>query len=106
MMELTIKERVAYGVRFLDSVEPGWEDKVDLVKLNMAAGDRCVLGQVFGDYYDAAIKWFGSVDAPTARDYGFIARSHSMLREITEFHYLRDEWRRVIQERQDLKGAL
>lgn len=41
-------EYVSAGVKFLDSVKPGWADKISLNKLNMEAGDDCILGQLYG----------------------------------------------------------
>jgi hypothetical protein len=46
----TIKERVALGEAFMDEADPGWwredvERAIDLGKLDMEAGDACVLGQ-------------------------------------------------------------
>jgi hypothetical protein len=45
-------ERVALraAVRRLNDRVPLWRDRVDLRTLDMADGNRCVLGQLFGDY--------------------------------------------------------
>lgn len=40
-------ERVAKGVAWLDENYPGWFDVIDLDTLDIAACDRCVLGQVY-----------------------------------------------------------
>lgn len=52
--ELTVGDRVAFraAVRRLNRVAPGWHDRVDPDRLDMMCADRCVLGQVFGDYCD------------------------------------------------------
>jgi hypothetical protein len=40
-------DRVARGMAFLDRVMPGWETEVEVNKLNLSSGCRCVLGQIF-----------------------------------------------------------
>ena len=47
---------VRRGVRLLDKMSPGWHLKIDLRKLDLAFIDKCVLGQVFGDYSDGCDK--------------------------------------------------
>jgi hypothetical protein len=49
----TIAERVAAGAEFLDRNEPGWVGRIDLDQLDISSPCRCILGQVFGDYYEA-----------------------------------------------------
>lgn len=50
--QLSIADRVAFraAVRRLDRVKPRWRERVDPSRLDMMCADRCVLGQVFGDY--------------------------------------------------------
>jgi hypothetical protein len=45
-----IAERVARGAALLDEKEPGWDKRIDLGKLMMWDGCRCILGQVYGSY--------------------------------------------------------
>ncbi|RJQ34955.1 hypothetical protein C4568_01755 [Candidatus Parcubacteria bacterium] len=43
--------RVARGVRLLDRKgPPGWRSKIDLEKLEIRSGSRCILGQIYGDF--------------------------------------------------------
>src|SRR5688572_22488330 len=44
--EVSLVLQVAAGAEWLDEHYPGWEDKVDVFRLNMADGNHCVLGQV------------------------------------------------------------
>lgn len=46
----TVAERVAAGVKVLDQYIPGWEDQIDLERLNVGHMERCVIGQLFGDF--------------------------------------------------------
>lgn len=47
------QERVARGAALLDAKRPGWAEKIDIGNLDMPRCDRCILGQVFGDYVKA-----------------------------------------------------
>lgn len=47
---MTYAERVARGMEFLDAASPGWESKINIFTLDIARGDRCAMGQVFGSY--------------------------------------------------------
>lgn len=53
MSNLTVTERVANGVRLLNSFYPGWERNVDVDTLKISSCQRCVLGQLGGYYYPA-----------------------------------------------------
>lgn len=42
--------RVNKGANLLDEHVPGWADKVDLETFLITSVDRCIIGQVFGDW--------------------------------------------------------
>src|SRR3954462_3458744 len=46
---MSVQERVARGVRWLDGVSPGWRDAIALSSLDIMSNTQCVLGQVFSD---------------------------------------------------------
>jgi|SRR5215467_459978 len=49
----TTNERaVVEKAAMLDEVYPGWAHKVNPRKLDMECGNRCVLGQLYGDFAD------------------------------------------------------
>jgi hypothetical protein len=48
----TIDERVAAGIALLDERTPGWRKKVDLDMLNLADGRWCIVGQVYGEFWE------------------------------------------------------
>lgn len=55
-----LDQRVARGIEWLDANAPeGWQARINLHKFNMADPCRCVLGQVFGDYWDAMENMVG-----------------------------------------------
>lgn len=55
MTALTIAERVAAGAAWLDAEQPGWVDRIDLDRLNLASSCRCILGQLFNDYFKVGL---------------------------------------------------
>lgn len=48
----TLKKRAAAGAAYLDKREPGWADKINLASLDMSFCVTCVIGQLYGDYYE------------------------------------------------------
>lgn len=70
---MSINERVERGVIWLDKVCPDWRDKVDLDKLDINHADHCILGQLFGDFYEVEFfqDRYGHIDWDKAYQYGF-----------------------------------
>lgn len=64
------KQRVARGVRYLDALDPGWFNKVDLDRLEMRSGRDCVLAQVTGESFNRAAARHGLSERQGVR-YGF-----------------------------------
>ncbi len=50
---MTPEARVARGAALLDEHVPCWREMVSAAKLDIQNGRYCILGQVFGDAYDA-----------------------------------------------------
>lgn len=69
--ERLMERRVREGIAYLDANAPdGWRSKINLRNFNMAEPCQCVLGQVFGYYWDA-VQDLAGIDpdadqAPTA----------------------------------------
>lgn len=83
----TIEERVARGAAWLDDNVLGWQNRIDLDRLDMGNRYHCVLGQLYGNYM------FG----PLARDE---AQTLGLQRTGADgYAHLEVEWRRVITER-------
>lgn len=96
-----VAERVASGVAWLDANEPDWAERIDLSEFNIRDGCYCVLGQVYGNYWDAPLivkeDEFGVGDETQTRALGFSA---AVGHGFKEFDELQDEWIQIIQERQ------
>ncbi len=92
----TIAERVARGAAWLDENQPEWLGLIDLGQLRLSSPCRCMLGQLYEDYF------FATFDLPgSAQEFGFNAHvdnAYSAKQE-AEYAALEAEWRRVIAER-------
>lgn len=75
-----LAKRVKAGAELLDKHRPGWADQIDTPALQIESADRCVLGQVFGDYAggldkleDVIWEWNGKTGAydRDPADFGF-----------------------------------
>lgn len=106
-MNDTIETRVARGVALLDERLPGWVERIDLYKLDLASGCRCILGQEFrghvsessysNGYLIGLDELFNDDDDEAAR--------HGFTVEVGEpFAALEVEWRRVILARRGGEG--
>lgn len=90
----SIEQRVANGVEWLDVNRAGWIGDIDLAALNLASPCRCVLGQLYGNFFEAPVM------PNSAALYGFDA---SIYDEIEAYKDLHDEWVRVITARREAK---
>lgn len=91
-----IERAVRRGVKLLDKSHPNWRSKVSLEDLNLLSSERCIIGQVFGSYYQARLVLGLSQDAGIY--YGFdvpIAdrwTKGSYKRRRNHYDRLRDAW--------------
>jgi hypothetical protein len=80
-----MQENVNNGVALLDEKAPGWREKMNLDKLNMSNCIDCVLGQVFGDFFDGvtALGFTAPLTADTIREklveHGFLLAEHDFI---------------------------
>lgn len=102
----TVEQRVQAGAAWLDEHETGWVDRIDLDRLSLEHCKRCVLGQVFGDYYDAPLagapysteELYAYADA--AQPLGFTGTRHDeMYGTDEEYAELTEAWRQLIETR-------
>lgn len=76
MSQEKFAERVERGAKFLDGVKPGWFDEIDTDRLSMRWTKSCVLGQLYGTFFDAVpILWPGKRGHHAATEHGFTAES-------------------------------
>lgn len=107
---MSYADRVRAGVALLDDRKPGWANRVDVDRLEMQACDRCVLGQLFGDFHEGMERlvpdhW--DISPEPAITYGFDAEplgpgewvDRGRLR--FDYRMLRRLWTYVIRQRQE-----
>ena len=77
-LEASYRENVTRGAVWLDEKEPGWWERIDLERLDMDSLTDCIIGQLYGDFWD----WEEVRDnSEAASDLGFDAYSDYELRE-------------------------
>ncbi len=52
-IQAEMDKAVLRGVRYLDKNHPEWFRKIDLTVLNLQGAKVCILGQCFGDFWEA-----------------------------------------------------
>jgi len=50
-------ERIEQAASFLDQNEPGWFDRIDTLRLDITSVQDCIMGQLFGNWYDAPYSY-------------------------------------------------
>ena len=109
-MALTVKNTlklaekyVANSAKVLDAKVPGWQDKIDLEKLNMAHATYCISGQLsldsYGSYSDLSFEegfWWISAKHKLPKALRFVDKAeHRSMRE----KILKDFWVKEIEQR-------
>jgi hypothetical protein len=85
-------ERVCRGAELLDMDRPGWEREIDVSDLAMSSCDRCILGQLYRDFY-SGLRRLSLAFGRMAWDHGFTGFG------MEEFACLASAWRREIRAR-------
>jgi hypothetical protein len=90
--------RVAKGVALLDEKRPGWERELDLDRLDIADGTRCVTAQLSGkDSWLTGMRQLG-LEIETYTEHGFRAPDEEY-EQGDPYATLNTLWREVITER-------
>lgn len=70
-----LRAHVAQGASFLDGEQPDWITRVQPDTLVMASSEHCLLGQLYGDYFDGRDALHLNVAQASA--YGFTCAAYS-----------------------------
>ena len=104
-----MKAEILAGMDLLDNKVPGWEDKVDLDRLDQyesrwTDGCGCVLVHVFGDYHDGLDEL--RVFKHDAKKFGFVLGKESLTIGVTtawdldsSYKVLTSEWKQLFRAR-------
>lgn len=92
---MTVEQRVAAGAAWLDTNRPGWSELVDPATLNINDGCLCVLGQVYGHYFQSPndARW-----ADKERDQ-YLADVYGFNGDPREMQALNAAWRTLLAAR-------
>lgn len=92
-----IAERVKRGAALLDEKRPGWWQRIDLGRLDVASDCDCVGGQLPGGYGKVADDLFGpGVTFSLEVSHGFEADGDFEGGDAGEFAALTEAWRSLI----------
>jgi len=89
-----MQQQVSNGIQWLNSIEPGWKNLVNINKIDMANIEFCILGQIFGNYKIGCEKLVPGISRKDAYEtiifYGFTlsAEDHYVLK----WRLLKEEW--------------
>lgn len=104
---LPYETQVRAGMAFLDKQQPGWELKLDFSHLDLSESCMCVLGQIEGDFLDAANKfgWRNMARdiSPMAYKCGFLLEHRGARADVVDKEYedLTKTWITLTKERLD-----
>lgn len=74
---------VQKGIKLLDEKYPGWENEIDISKLQMMNHKNCIVGQLFGDYLRGLkILGFEDVWSGSPGLYSFAGNKNIWIQEI------------------------
>lgn len=86
----SIRIRVEAGAALLDRIRPGWLDDIDLITLDLADPECCMLGQLYGKYRA------GWPDAVISAELGFFADGPDREARVAEYAQLTEAWRDLV----------
>lgn len=95
------EDRVAKGMDLLDRADPGWVDRIDLDRLEMASCGQCILGQLRGHYLDGFLEIVRPMHFSvrfSSAEYGFTLYDD----EQGDFPHAEEEFREVMGRFHDL----
>ena len=92
-----VSRQVARGAALLDEKIPGWDERIDLARLQMHSCHDCVIGQLFTSVGDCVTPYGRGMEALGVWDLRGDAPGHGFDGEDADA--LNAEWRRVITAR-------
>jgi hypothetical protein len=103
---VTVAQRVAAGAAWLDEHEPGWDQHIDLDRLDLSYGCNCILGQLESPNlllaHQTEAYWVGrsrrGLSRERAAELGFATGDYDRL-DVGAYAALTAEWRRVLTAR-------
>jgi hypothetical protein len=103
-----LAERVTAGARLLDRCRPGWATVVDPDRLDMAAEDQDLLGQVYGHHAIGLDELSQADPVRPVWPWSTFAYEHAFdlaADDPTTYRQLEDAWRAELRRRQQGGGG-
>ena len=85
--------KVKQAAKFLDEKHPGWFKKINMMKLELASTDSCILAQLYGGASYMGVDALGIIDKPRA------ALGYRSFRDQADRDALRYKWIKPINKR-------
>jgi len=98
-----IRDRIRAGAALLDQHYPGWQEEICIPDFDICHAERCILGQLYGDYADGAFELGINIDpvyADSEKDEGILFGFDHELEMIDNQHpadILPEEWKGYLQ---------
>lgn len=103
--EANAASRVKAGAEFLDRCRPGWAALIALDTLAMDECDRCIFGQLYGDFDDGLEAVGGDISSDPS-DYGLDISYEEAGGDWNEaYERLADLWRAEVKARTSGEGV-
>lgn len=113
-MNINLKAKAATaaasrGAALMDKVRKGWFWDVRVTRLDLSNGCNCIIGQVYGNYYDHAAEVLGTDEdscdgaktVSKARRFGFLARANRSFG--VDYPLLDQAWANEVRTRRGFK---
>jgi hypothetical protein len=98
------EKEIARGAALLDQQFPGWDEHIDVERLDMLECADCIFGQFFGSYDDGVRTFPQFVRSNNERySHGFSLKTNS--ENDPRWNELRDAWVRLITLRRTNGGS-
>ncbi len=88
---MDFSDKIKKGAALLDTQRPGWRERINTDTLNVARGEHCILGQIYGGFGTG----LDCLDiSGQAADYGFSIRTlkYPDLESTTLYGELTRQW--------------
>lgn len=86
------EQQIAAGMQWLDRHVPGWEQRIDVNRLGLHDCERCVIGQLVGNYKE----WIGGYHQTSLPTVTKAMAVNLGFNTTINYHQLTNEWKSAI----------
>lgn len=92
---LNVYQRVQNGIKWLNENKPGWDNKIDLDNLDLCCGERCIIGQLYGEFCHNCPSELKLDNYKLSDEYGFSNLGNTYYGDLLD-NELTKEWNKQI----------